>query len=183
MLTVIREMADAAERVSDRPLEEAVAAILAEGEASVVRTQGMLDVLRDAGVVDAGAAGLLEFARGAFAGLRGQEVEAPIDAIAGPDRPRGGASRAVAVPLLHGVSRRGGRTSTARRLERTLLEMGDCLLVVGEAPLVKVHVHTDDPGAGDLGRGRSWARSTGSRSPTCTSRPRSASGGWPASGT
>ena len=25
--------------------------------------------------------------------------------------------------------------------------MGDCLLVVGEAPLVKVHVHTDDPGA------------------------------------
>ena len=38
------------------------------------------------------------------------------------------------------------RTSTARRLEQALLEMGDCLLVVGEAPLVKVHVHTDDPG-------------------------------------
>ncbi len=146
MLTVIREMADAAELVSDRPLEEAVAAILAEGEASVVRTQGMLDVLRDAGVVDAGAAGLLEFARGAFAGLRGQEVEAPIDAIAGP----------IGLEAVHleqsryryctaflvegdGIDREG--------LERTLLEMGDCLLVVGEAPLVKVHVHTDDPGA------------------------------------
>ncbi len=145
MLTVIREMADAAERVADRPLEEAVAAILAEGEASVVRTQGMLDVLRDAGVVDAGAAGLLEFARGAFAGLRGQEVEAPIEAIAGP----------IGLEAVHLEQSRyryctaflvEGEDVDREALERALLEMGDCLLVVGDAPLVKVHVHTDDPG-------------------------------------
>ena len=145
MLTVIREMADAAERVADRPLEEAVAAILAEGEASVVRTQGMLDVLRDAGVVDAGAAGLLEFARGAFAGMRGEDVEAPIEAIAGP----------IGLEAVHLVPSRyryctaflvEGEDVDREALEQALLEMGDCLLVVGEAPLVKVHVHTDDPG-------------------------------------
>ncbi len=31
-------------------------------------------------------------------------------------------------------------------LEQQLAGFGDCVLVVGEAPLVKVHVHTDDPG-------------------------------------
>jgi DegV family protein with EDD domain len=145
MLTVIREMAEAAERVADRPLEEAVEAILAEGEASVVRTQGMLDVLRDAGVVDAGAAGLLEFARGAFAGLRGEEVEAPIEAIAAP----------IGLDGIHLEQSRyryctaflvEGDAVDRETLEAALLAMGDCLLVVGEAPLVKVHVHTDDPG-------------------------------------
>jgi uncharacterized protein len=145
MLTVIRVMAETAERVSDRPLEEAVEAILAEAEAAVVRTQEMLDVLRDAGVVDAGAAGLLEFARGAFAGLRGEEVEAPIGAIAAP----------VGLDAIH-LEQSRYRYCTAflvegddidrEALEATLLTMGDCLLVVGEAPLVKVHVHTDDPG-------------------------------------
>jgi len=145
MLTVIREMADAAEGVAGRPLEEAVEVILAEGEASVVRTQGMLDVLRDAGVVDAGAAGLLEFARGAFAGLRGEEVEAPIEAIAAP----------ISLEAIH-LEQSRYRYCTAflvegdgidrEALESALVEMGDCLLVVGEAPLVKVHVHTDDPG-------------------------------------
>jgi uncharacterized protein len=145
MLTVIRVMAETAERVSDRPLEEAVEAILVEAEAAVVRTQEMLDVLRDAGVVDAGAAGLLEFARGAFAGLRGEEVEAPIGAIAAP----------VGLDAIH-LEQSRYRYCTAflvegddidrEALEATLLTMGDCLLVVGEAPLVKVHVHTDDPG-------------------------------------
>jgi uncharacterized protein len=145
MLTVIRVMAETAERVSDRPLEEAVEAILAEAEAAVVRTQEMLDVLRDAGVVDAGAAGLLEFARGAFAGLRGEEVEAPIGAIAAP----------VGLDAIH-LEQSRYRYCTAflvegddidrEALEAALLTMGDCLLVVGEAPLVKVHVHTDDPG-------------------------------------
>ena len=105
----------------------------------------MLDVLRDAGVVDAGAAGLLEFARGAFAGLRGEEVEAPIEAIAAP----------ISLEAIH-LEQSRYRYCTAflvegdgidrEALESALVEMGDCLLVVGEAPLVKVHVHTDDPG-------------------------------------
>ena len=145
MLTVIREMAEAAERVAERPLEEAVEAVLAAGEESVVRTQEMLAVLRDAGVVDAGAAGLLEFARGAFAGLRGQEVEAPIQAITVP----------LSLEAIHQEQSRyryctaflvEGDGVDRDRLEHGLVAMGDCLLVVGEPPLVKVHLHTDDPG-------------------------------------
>ncbi len=69
MLTVIREMAETAEAHRDRPLDEAIDAVLEAAAGTVVRTESMLDVLREAHVVDAGAAGLLEYARGAVAGL------------------------------------------------------------------------------------------------------------------
>ena len=53
-------------------LDDAIDAVLEAAAETVVRTQSMLDVLRDAHVVDAGAAGLLEYARGAVAGYRGE---------------------------------------------------------------------------------------------------------------
>ena len=76
---------------------------------------------------------------------------------------------ALALPLLHGVRRRGRATSTATRSRSELERLGDSLLVVGDATALKVHVHTDDPGAA-LSLGTRAARSTASRSRTCTSR-------------
>ncbi|MEP6642666.1 MAG: DAK2 domain-containing protein, partial [Gaiellales bacterium] len=72
MLTVIREMAEAAESQTGAELDAAIDEVLATAARSVVRTQSMLEVLREAGVVDAGAAGLVEFCRGAVAGARGE---------------------------------------------------------------------------------------------------------------
>src|SRR4029077_4673827 len=78
MLTAIRELADAAKRTPD------LAAVVAAGDASVLRTREMLPVLREAGVVDAGAAGLVEILRGTSASLAGEELpEAP--AVAGEE--------------------------------------------------------------------------------------------------
>ena len=67
MLTVIREMAEAAESPEARDLErlELLALIVARGEESLARTPELLAVLKEAGVVDAGGAGLLEIIRGA----------------------------------------------------------------------------------------------------------------------
>ena len=124
--------------VADRPLERGRRRrCSAEGEASVVRTQGMLDVLRDAGVVDAG--------RRRAARVRPRRVRrAPRPGGRGPHR---GHRAARSASRRCTSSSRG--TATARRfcvegdgidrdgLERTLLAMGDCLLVVGEAPLVQ----------------------------------------------
>ncbi len=66
MLTVIREMAEESERKEHRrvPPNDLLRAVLAAGEDSVARTPELLDVLRNAGVVDAGGAGLVEIARG-----------------------------------------------------------------------------------------------------------------------
>ena len=64
MLTALRELAEEAERGGD------LAAIVARGDDCVARTTAMLPALRDAGVVDAGAAGLVELVRGIAAVAR-----------------------------------------------------------------------------------------------------------------
>ena len=145
MLTVIREMADTAEASRDLPLDEAIDAVLEVAAGTVTRTESMLDVLRDAHVVDAGAAGLLEYARGAVAGYRGQTPPPLAEVVTAP----------VSIESVHLEESRyryctsylvESDTLEVGRLEQSLWEFGDCVLVVGESPMVKVHVHTDEPG-------------------------------------
>ena len=82
MLSVIREMAEEAEA---RPANRGgVAALLEQivqrGEEAVARTREQLDVLREAGVVDAGGAGLLEIVRGVKAAVAGEQLpDAPVE--------------------------------------------------------------------------------------------------------
>jgi DegV family protein with EDD domain len=146
MLTVIREMAETAESQAGEDMDAAIDAVLAAAARSVVRTQSMLAVLREAGVVDAGAAGLVEFCRGAVAGVRGEQIHAPLEAI----------ERPLSMEAVHQEESHyryctsfllEGDAIDRDRLERQLVGMGDCLLVVGEAPMCRVHLHTDDPGA------------------------------------
>ena len=65
MLTVIREMAEEAERrdVRSLPATEALARAIDRGDDAVRRTPELLDKLRESGVVDAGGAGLVELLR------------------------------------------------------------------------------------------------------------------------
>jgi uncharacterized protein len=80
MLTVARELAEEAERLVEAgaPPDEALERLVAHGETAVGRTKEQLDVLRQAGVVDAGGAGLLEILRGIAAQVRGEPLpEAP----------------------------------------------------------------------------------------------------------
>jgi DegV family protein with EDD domain len=146
MLTVIREMAETAERLAGGELGDVLDAVLEAGAESVARTQGMLAVLRDAGVVDAGAAGLVEFCRGAVAGARGKHIQAPLEAI---ERPLSFEAVHQEESLFRYCTSflLEGDDIDRDRLESELLAMGDCLLVVGEAPMCRVHLHTDDPGA------------------------------------
>jgi DAK2 domain fusion protein YloV len=138
MLTAIRAMADAAERKAD------LASILAAGDATVAKTREMLPVLKEAGVVDAGAAGLVEIVRGVQAALTGEvlpdppelEEELGIDAI----HQELSRFRYCTVFVIEGE----GLDSDA--LEEELEQFGDSLLVVGDSTALKIHVHTDDPG-------------------------------------
>jgi hypothetical protein len=147
MLTVIREMAEEGERKRTRslPPSEFLAAVLARGEDALGRTPEMLDVLREAGVVDAGGAGLVEIVRGIALGAAG----APL-----PERPV--ESEALAFEAIHQELSRyryctvfvvEGEELDQAALEAALERLGDSLLVVGDTTALKVHVHTDDPGA------------------------------------
>jgi DAK2 domain fusion protein YloV len=148
MLSVVRELAEEAEsRAGDAaPIGELLVDLVRRGEDAVARTPEQLEVLREAGVVDAGGAGLVELLRGVAAAVSGEPVpEAPVAATerAGLDAIHLEQSRfrycTVFVVEGDGLDRHS--------LEAQLEELGDSLLVVGDASALKVHVHTDDPGA------------------------------------
>jgi DAK2 domain fusion protein YloV len=145
MLTVIREMAEEAESARVTSLGELFPLVLRRGEDALARTPEMLDVLREAGVVDAGGAGLVEIVRGLTATLRGEPL---------PEAPA--AAEEVSHEAIHQELSRyryctvfviEGDGLDGHALETELERIGDSLLVVGDPSALKVHVHTDEPGA------------------------------------
>jgi uncharacterized protein len=146
MLTVVRELAEAAEsRSPQQPVPaNLLTALAAEGDEAVARTQEQLDVLRDAGVVDAGAAGLVDVVRGLAAHANGEPLpEAPPTAPLSAEAIHREASqyRYCTVYVVE------GEHLDSALLEQALVPLGDSLLVVGTEHALKVHVHTNDPGA------------------------------------
>ncbi len=143
ILTVVREMAEEAEQhLHDLPAQ--LDRVLARGEAALARTPAMLAQLRDAGVVDAGGAGLVELVRGAIAGLRGEHVGS-LAAVAHVSRVRAvHAERSLYRYCTNYLV--AGADVDPEALERALRDLGDCLIVVGDADGTRVHLHSDDPG-------------------------------------
>jgi len=147
ILTVARELAEEAEspELAGAAPVEVLRRVVSRGERALARTPELLDVLRAAGVVDAGGAGLLEIVRGLAAGVAGEPL---------PERPAE-RERLGSEAIHQELSRYRyctmfvveGPRLDLRRLERDLERLGDSLLVVGDASAAKVHVHTDDPGA------------------------------------
>jgi hypothetical protein len=154
MLTVIREMAAAAQGVPDSfALDKMLVVVEEAGRVAVEKTTGQLAALQKAGVVDAGGYGLLVLFRGLAAGIAAlSEGGATVHGAAV-------ALRAGAVPVATVVepselSRYRYCTSLLIKGEKVdrdgfeafLGPIGDSALVVGDDRLVKIHVHTDDPG-------------------------------------
>jgi uncharacterized protein len=145
MLTIVRELAEDAERRGGEAVEELLPALVRHGEEALARTPEQLDVLKAAGVVDAGGAGLVEIVRGISAAVRGEELpSAPVE------------TEELGVEAIHQelsefryctVFVVEGDGLDAAALEVVLDPLGDSLLVVGDRTALKVHVHTDDPGA------------------------------------
>lgn len=149
MLTVVKDAAKAAESAREAGVElpSMLEQIVAAGFDSVRRGPDLLPVLRENNVVDAGGFGLAILAEGFVAALQGREVQA-ADVLAAESRD------VVVVPaddwadeeylyctefLLHG----DGLDRDA--VHAWVSEAGGSELVVGDAALLKIHVHTDDP--------------------------------------
>lgn len=154
MLTVTREMAAAVARLpDDTSLADTVETALGAGRIAVERTRNQLAALRAAGVVDAGGYGLLVICRGLGAVLAGGSVHAP----AGAGRETSAAGRHAPVVTVDEPSELSryryctsflltGRDLPKEELEEFLAPIGDSALLVGDEQMLKVHVHTDDPG-------------------------------------
>jgi DAK2 domain fusion protein YloV len=144
MLTVARELAEEAEQHTDSSPVELLEALVGRGEEAVARTREQLDVLRQAGVVDAGGAGLLELVRGLAAAAGGGELPAPAAIVALPQQAVHQELSQFRYCTTFVVE---GEDLDAEEIERQVERLGDSLLVVGDRSALKVHVHTDDPGA------------------------------------
>ncbi len=163
MLTVFREIAhsisrrlahmeevrlspDATPGEQDALLAELLEAAVRDGEAAVARTPEQLEVLRESGVVDAGAHGIVVILAGVVAGLRGDiDASPPVPhyAPAANTRPHHEDSRYRYCTNFIVT----GAGLESRAFVPQLEELGDSVLVVGDEATLKVHVHTDEPEA------------------------------------
>ena len=157
ILTVARVIAEEAVKQADKAPEDfdtLFEVILVTGEAILKRTQQMLPALTQAGVVDAGGRGLLLLYMGYAKALRGEEVPAELmdfsadgEVMFEDDHDQLGeikfayCTEFLIQNLLPGVDDEDVNT-----FRRKLNRIGDCVLVVGDLTLVKVHVHTNEPG-------------------------------------
>ena len=163
MLTVFREMAhsisqqlahmdrqrlepDTSAEEQDALLAEVLERAIEAGQKAVERTPEQLPVLAEAGVVDAGAHGLVLILSGIVAGLRGDVSAAPEVARQEParlTRPHHEDSRYRYCTNFIVTGKELDSRVWVSRLE----ELGDSVLVVGDEATLKVHVHTDEPEA------------------------------------
>jgi hypothetical protein len=156
ILTVMREAGEAARQALDSGARDIVGVLEATVEAaseSLERTPTLLPVLAEAGVVDAGGKGLLVLLDGMTRHLKGEPMEVTVGVREGQV---GQEWLAVTSQLheqeesLYGYCTElliGGRELDPDSVRNRMLELGDSVLVVGDERLVRVHVHTDDPGA------------------------------------
>lgn len=168
ILTVIRSMAEEAVEVSKRTadIQQFLEKVLAKGEETLAQTPDMLDVLKKAGVVDSGGFGLLTLFKGLIMGYLDQDIsgaenynveatsgsaqqsafpeddhEALIDYESLGDIDYGYCTEFFIINLLKKTT-----VTDIDRLREYLNEIGNSTIVIGDLNLVKVHVHTNNPG-------------------------------------
>ena len=153
ILTVAKGAAVKALEIADdaENLESFFADVIAEAEAVLAKTPEMLPVLKEAGVVDSGGQGLLEVLKGAFDGFLGKEIDLTFE------KPTAGIA-VKPVSAEESNIKFGYCTEFIIMLEKEfpekeekafkeyLMSIGDSLVVVADDEIVKVHVHTNDPG-------------------------------------
>lgn len=161
ILTVARAMSDKAEELQNGATDIIAFAkdIIAAGDAALEQTPELLPVLKQAGVVDSGGQGLMTVMHGAFQALSGEIGEVFLEnfdaAQASENREahpidtshldtseiRFGYCTEFIVNLEHPLS-----DDEEQAFKSFLESIGDSIVCVASEDMVKVHVHTNDPG-------------------------------------
>ena len=156
ILTVVRETAAGAQISAHRTrnLLRLLAFILRTANRSLAQTPEFLPSLKEAGVVDAGGRGFTAILEGALQATTGKSNSRKqtgpaadrVDSAAEPPAlfPSGEKESINYTYCTEFLVKGPGLNSGA--LQEALSPYGDCLLVVGEGDLLRVHIHTDHPG-------------------------------------
>jgi DAK2 domain fusion protein YloV len=150
ILSVITAASAAAARATrGSDVESVLAAAADEARAAVARTPEQMPLLKEAGVVDAGAQGLYVLLEGMLRALRGEEIALPAEDLGTIDPAWLAATeRAHEDGHAPGFCTEfviQGEALDADAIRARLASMGESVLVVGGGALVRVHVHTHEP--------------------------------------
>lgn len=163
ILTVIRVMAEtamkAAKKVSD--FEQFFEIILTDGENILQQTPEMLPVLKKANVVDAGGRGLIVIFTGMQKMLLGEEIDLTVEELSPQSNVQafssdsndfiinldnlGDIEFAYCTEFMVTHMKAKTTVSDIDKLRENLMQIGDCVVCIGDLELVKVHVHTNEP--------------------------------------
>ncbi len=160
ILTVAKGICDKAHELYDGGCDDMqtfIEELIKEGDIVLAKTPDMLPVLKQAGVVDSGGQGLMQVLKGGYDAFMGKEIDYSIDAASATP----GASKAAS-EFKGEVSdediKFGYCTEFIIMLNKTfnvkhemdfkafLESIGDSIVLVADDEIVKVHVHTNDPG-------------------------------------
>ena len=157
ILTVAKGVAEKAVELSemDMDFETLGQEILDYGNEVLKQTPELLPVLKEAGVVDSGGQGLMEFLTGAYNGLTGKEVIDP-QAVSGGAKKNASTMSSEEIDTSHIkygyctefiiMLEKEYNEETEAKFKEFLTSIGDSLVVVSDDEIVKVHVHTNHPG-------------------------------------
>lgn len=159
MLTVARLMSESVSKAvaSGADAYKVVEVMLESGEAALKKTPELLPVLKEAGVLDSGGMGLLTIYRGFKMALDGEEPGEDFAMLLKTDEVEN-ENRAIisgeAEDIVFGycteffVTRltKFATESEVAKFRAKLMSIGDSVVVVHDDGIIKVHVHTNDPG-------------------------------------
>lgn len=147
ILTIIREASNRALQVSNDSIDlnDFFSAIISHAESVLDRTPEMLDVLKQAGVVDAGGKGLIYIFQGFWEALSGKEISQPQKREIHDGNERDISSDDIEFGYCTEFIIQGNELNS-EEFKDNIKGFGDSLLVVGDEDLIKVHIHTNNPG-------------------------------------
>jgi DAK2 domain fusion protein YloV len=155
ILTVARGIEQEAVKLADGPdnIEEFMRKIILAGDEALQKTPELLPVLKEAGVVDSGGQGLMQFMKGALEGYLGKEVvfEDPESAQLNAEAKAVAAARNEQIKYVYCTEfyLKPAKPDGSQALDdlKTFFEaIGDSRVVVKDGEFIKAHVHTNDPG-------------------------------------
>ena len=160
ILTVCRLMGASSATQKARDFESFFKNIIEAGEVALASTPDLLPVLKKAGVVDSGGMGLLTIFKGMYAALKGEVIEDVSVDEATEEHVEEKTDDHIIADLQNLSSiefaycteffiinlKKKTTLADIDRLREALCNIGDSVICIGDLELVKVHVHTNNPG-------------------------------------
>lgn len=150
ILTVIREISEFADAnfAEYESVVDFLAAVIEAGNKSLDNTPNLLPALKKAGVVDAGGKGLMTIIEGAYLALRDGKAVVPVDKTAPPTSAVKTQTIDADIKFLYCTEFIINKTEDRQisQFRAAIAEKGDCMLVIEDDDIVKVHIHTNHPG-------------------------------------